>query len=79
MYEMMQAIQKLKSRSPGSDDIENVFLKHLTEPYFNHLLNFFNDSYTKEEFPKQLKEALLIPILKPGKPSNWFQKKKEHK
>ena len=65
--EMMYCISKLKTTSPGADNIENIFLKNLSREYQTYLLNLLNESFIKEDFPKLLKEALLVPIAKPNK------------
>ena len=67
--ELQQALQSLRNTSPGQDRIENLFLKHLPSQYFNYLLSLYNHSFNLETLASSWKEALLMPILKPGKNS----------
>ncbi|GBN12421.1 putative RNA-directed DNA polymerase from transposon X-element [Araneus ventricosus] len=46
-------------------------LRHLNTTSLSHLLFLFNRIWTEQKYPSQWHEAIVIPILKPGKdPSN---------
>ena len=67
MYEMEKAISKLENTSPGTDRIENLFLKQLPFEYKKNLLNLYNISWLMQEVPKEWKNGQLLPILKAKK------------
>ena len=67
VQELNQALQALKNTSPGHDRVENLFLKHLPPSYIIYLLSLYNFSFQIETLPLSWKQALLTPILKPGK------------
>ena len=67
--EIKQSIKALKNTSPGSDDIENVFIRELPTSYLDFLLRLINKSWIEETMPESWKFALLVPILKAGKDS----------
>jgi hypothetical protein len=65
--EFNNCLFKKKSKSLGPDGIPFSFLQHLSSLSLNYLLNIFNNIWTKNHFPKQLKAATIIPIPKPNK------------
>ena len=73
--ELNSALKKSHDSAPGSDKIHYQFLKHLPLTSLSVLLDLFNDIWQSGEFPKSWREALVIPIPKPGKdasePSNY--------
>ena len=44
-------------------------IRQLSQVSIQYLLDFYNHIYTNDTFPKKWKEAVIIPILKPGKDS----------
>uniref|UniRef100_A0A671X7A5 Reverse transcriptase domain-containing protein n=1 Tax=Sparus aurata TaxID=8175 RepID=A0A671X7A5_SPAAU len=67
--EISHAIDKLKGgRAPGPDglplDIYKIFKDKLISPLFD----MFMDSFQTGELPTSLRNALIIVLLKPGKP-----------
>ena len=52
MDELQDSISKLKPTCPGSDLIHNNFLKKLSKPYLEYLLNIFNISFSIGKMPK---------------------------
>lgn len=69
LKELNQAINTSTSKSPGPDSIPFAFLKHLSSEQSLHLLKFYNYLW-ENGFPHQWREAIIIPILKPGKPAH---------
>ena len=65
--ELKHALSNCKNKSPGPDNIPNVFLKQLPESSYENLINIFNIIWTKNVFPDIWSEAIIIPLLKPGK------------
>ena len=68
-HELEKVLNKVKGTSPGPDGIRYEMIKHLNIENKNALLNFYNDIWKKRELPTQWEEAIIIPILKPGKDS----------
>ena len=63
------ALSSCTSNSPGPDHVTYSMIKQLDDIQTQHLLSFFNYLY-KTDIPEQWKEAKVIPILKPNKPSH---------
>ena len=69
MEELNHAIDSAKCTSPGKDGISNTVIKHFPINIRKYLLIIFNMIWYTSQCPKQWKDAILIPLLKPGKPS----------
>ena len=67
LKELKSALRSAGHTAPGFDEIPYVMIKNLSEDSLNFLLNFYNILFRKHVFPEKWKEALVIPILKPGK------------
>ena len=67
MSELKEALKKSKDTAAGLDNIHYQFLKRLPESGLNVLLNVYNDVWESGNFPPSWREALVIPIPKPGK------------
>lgn len=66
--ELNLAITRLtKGKSPGQDRILPDFLIHLPDSAKQVLLNFYNKIWNDGHIPKKWKNAIVVPILKPGK------------
>ena len=70
LKELKTALEKAHDSCPGSDKVHYQFLKHLPFTSISILLNIFNDVWQSGDFPSSWKEALVIPIPKPGKDSS---------
>ena len=71
MSELKTAIRKMKARgAPGADDIPPSFIKALGPIALSILLDLYNDSYDGAEIPQAWRDAIIIPLLKNGKPSS---------
>ena len=69
--ELSTAISQLStSTSSGPDQITYPLLSHLPQSALNFLLYIFNLSWSTHTFPYAWKQSTIIPILKPGKPSD---------
>ena len=72
---MHDALQKAHNTSVGPDNIHYQFLKHLPHTSLNLLLDIFNNIWLSGNVPKSWKEAIVIPVPKPGKdntdPTNY--------
>ena len=65
------AISQLStSTSSGPDQITYRLLTHLPQSALHFLLYIFNLSWSTHTFPSTWKQSTIIPILKPGKPSD---------
>ncbi len=67
MAELKRAINKAKPTSPGKDQICYVMLKHLGKGALLKLLHLYNRVWEEGRLPNAWKEAVVIPIRKPGK------------
>ena len=74
-HEMKQALSKTGDTATGIDNIHYQFFKHMPDSCLNVLLSIFNDIWETGIFPPSWREALVIPIPKPGKdhsnPTNY--------
>ena len=69
--ELSTAISQLStSTSSGPDQITYPLLTHLPQSALHLLLYIFNLSWSTHTFPSTWKQLTIIPILKPGKPSD---------
>ena len=73
--ELQSALSSAKNSSPGPDQVHYLMLKNLPEPFLNHLLKIYNKLWSTHFYPPQWREAIIIPIPKPGKdhsnPTNY--------
>ncbi|KAG5873328.1 hypothetical protein JTB14_005308 [Gonioctena quinquepunctata] len=73
--ELETAIHVLKNSTPGPDDITNEMLRNLTHEMKITLLKIYNNIFQQTTYPRQWKEAIIVPIPKEGKdptnPSNY--------
>ena len=67
MGELKEALKKSKDTAAGLDNIHYQFLKRLPESCLNVLLNVYNNVWESGNFPPSWREALVVPIPKPGK------------
>ena len=65
--ELESALQLCKKSAPGSDDIPYEMISHLQERSLSFLLDLYNRIYREGTVPSTWKEAIIIPIPKPGK------------
>ena len=71
MCEMDAAIKSMKKNgAPGKDNIPPSFLKNLGTLAKQELLDLFNESFRTAYIPSIWKHAIIIPILKAGKPAS---------
>ena len=67
LKELKNAIKTSRDTAPGEDGIPYIMIKQLSEDSLNYLLKFYNLVFKNHLFPETWKEAIVIPILKPGK------------
>ena len=67
--ELRKALKKCHDTAVGCDDIHYQFLKHLPFRSLDSLLCIFNQIWHTGILPDSWKEAIVIPIPKPGKDS----------
>lgn len=69
--ELSSALNRTKDKSsPGEDNINNIMLKHLPDQTLDFLLELFNVIWVRGIIPLAWKTSVIVPIIKPGKPSN---------
>ncbi|GFY19095.1 RNase H domain-containing protein [Trichonephila clavipes] len=67
MFELKRALSSAHNTSTGPDGISYELLRHLNEDSLVSLLYLFNRIWREQVYPTQWEEAIVIPILKPGK------------
>lgn len=68
MGEIQSAILRSKDGAPGLDGIRSTLFKHLDLHHLSHLEKILNAIWNSGFIPPILKQSVLIPIHKPGKP-----------
>lgn len=67
--EIDKAILKPKSKAEGNDRIQNKMIRNLSTANRRHLGDLFNAVLPNAYVPEQWKKAVVIPLLKQGKPA----------
>ncbi|GFV74721.1 probable RNA-directed DNA polymerase from transposon X-element [Trichonephila clavipes] len=67
MTELRKALVQAHNTSPGPDGITYTMLRHLNPDSITNILFLFNRVWKEHCFPSSWREAIVIPILKPGK------------
>ncbi|GFT92371.1 putative RNA-directed DNA polymerase from transposon X-element [Trichonephila clavipes] len=67
MTELQTALTQAHNTSPGPDGIIYTMLRHLDPNSLTNILFLFNRVWKEHCFPSSWREAIVIPILKPGK------------
>ena len=71
MSELKKAIRRMKAKgAAGPDDIPPAFLKALGPVALMELLDMFNKSFQTGTVPQAWRNAIIIPLLKAGKPAS---------
>ena len=71
IQELNTAIKKMRGKgAPGGDDIPPQFIKALGPIARGILLDLFNESFEGVTIPQVWRNAIIIPLLKLGKPSS---------
>ena len=71
LAEMETALKFMKTKgAPGSDDIPPSFLKNLGPKASQKLLDILNESFRTGAVPRIWRHAVIIPIIKAGKPGS---------
>ena len=68
MQEFNAAVDLAKETTPGQDKINYQMLKCLQSKARNYILVIYNRLWEEHHFPTQWRQAIVIPIPKPGKP-----------
>ncbi|CAL4129033.1 unnamed protein product, partial [Meganyctiphanes norvegica] len=68
LEELKESIKSTESnKAAGEDEIINLFLKNLPDHKLGELLSLINKTWRTSEVPITWKNALIMPIPKPGK------------
>ena len=71
LVELKKAIKKMKKKgAAGPDEIPPSFLKNLGTEAMKELLAIFNESLRSGTCPQIWRNAIIIPLLKAGKPAS---------
>ena len=75
LNELKDSILKSNNSASGPDDIHYQLISHLSDSALLVLLNIFNYIWSSGSFPPSWREAVVVPIPKPGKdhsdPNNY--------
>ena len=70
MKNLQAAIRNMRRKgAPGPDDIPPAFLKELGPKALKVLLGIYNESFWNAACPQIWRTAIIVPLLKAGKPS----------
>ncbi|GBM97133.1 putative RNA-directed DNA polymerase from transposon BS [Araneus ventricosus] len=73
--EFQSSLSNVHDSSPGPDKISYSMIKHLSIASQNRILDLYNRIWREHYFPTLWQQAIIIPLLKPGKdptnPSNY--------
>ena len=67
MKEILDTLKNVKDSATGDDQIHYFMLKNLSTQALEFIKKFYNIVFLKNLFPQKWCEAMIIPILKPGK------------
>lgn len=71
LNELVYALSLMKKdTSPGPDEVTYSMIRNLPDACMILLLKLYNYIFEQGAIPEQWKHALVIPLLKPNKPSN---------
>ena len=70
LEELNEVLTGMKNSAPGEDQVHPTALKHLPTTGKLALLNLINRSWTEGRIPGKWKKAIIVPILKKGKPAS---------
>uniref|UniRef100_A0A8C2HUK7 Uncharacterized protein n=1 Tax=Cyprinus carpio TaxID=7962 RepID=A0A8C2HUK7_CYPCA len=65
--ELNRALRKTKKSAPGMDQICYIMINQLSESSKDVLLKMYNKIWEEGKLPQSWKEAVIVPIRKPGK------------
>ena len=65
--ELKHILETSRDTAPGEDGIPYIMIRQLSQNSQKYLLEFYNYIFLKDTFPEKWKQAVIIPILKPGK------------
>ena len=67
LRDLKRSIKRSKDSTPGPDNIHYRILKNMPNETLTILLNIINDHWDSQSFPESWREAIVLPIPKPGK------------
>ena len=70
LTELDKALTKLKNNAIGVDEIHNAMLTNLSLQNKKNLLHLFNIIFLNDFVPDPWRKAIVIPLLKRGKPAD---------
>ncbi|GBM18046.1 hypothetical protein AVEN_75485-1 [Araneus ventricosus] len=75
-FELKRCLSEMHKSSPGPDNISYTMIQHLSDESLHNLLFLYNRIWHERSFPSSWQQAIIIPVLKPGKensnPCNYW-------
>ena len=71
LRDLKRSIKRAKLSAPGPDEVHYLILKNLPNETLQILLDLINEYWESHDFPPSWREALVIPLPKPGKDHNY--------
>lgn len=65
--EMSQVLSNTPNSAPGRDGISYAMLRHMPVEMKGRVLEYLNTLWTTGAYPCEWREAVVVPLLKPGK------------
>ncbi|GBM99468.1 putative RNA-directed DNA polymerase from transposon X-element, partial [Araneus ventricosus] len=67
LLEFQSCLSTVHNSAPGPDNIGYILIKHLTIESQTNILRLYNRIWQEQTFPTLWHQAIIIPVLKPGK------------
>ena len=67
MHELERVLRRVKGTSAGPDNVRYEMIQNLALPDKQRLLDYYNVLWSTRTFPDDWRDAIVLPILKPGK------------
>ncbi|GBN44998.1 putative RNA-directed DNA polymerase from transposon BS, partial [Araneus ventricosus] len=69
-FELKRSLSEIHKSSPGPDNIIYAMIQHLSSESLHNILFLYNRIWREHSFPPSWQQAIIIPVLKPGKDSS---------
>ncbi len=67
-FPILPLLWRAVNKSAGKDNLQPELMKHAPTEMFVETAQILNETAKTDDYPKEIKEGILIPLQKPGKP-----------